>query len=454
MWIIILVAILSFLVRYRAAIFSRLVYHHTIYRVNAARDTINFRRFNICILGERLLLRALPNRRLTATFGINNAFTTSDPQVYKTFIRYATHVINRVNADNKEWRQLSSLGQDTLWRHLSDLGHKPWDQHQQLHLTSTVRILCFVVILHFLFPGAQKIDLQAARDVTEDINRLWVQSKSALDPVSKREQDHLVARIRQMLPTTEQVHNYTSFEEQANPLEIILPAYETLWRVVLLTYVHLAFRGISSDGPRVKTESLAREILAGLTTHLGTGTEEESTILMISKVSTSFFRSDACATDVTHVRGSILHRLTTFSQEALRLYPPTKRIYRATPSELHTATSTPTPIIVAADIESLHRDRFIWGHNAHDFFLPRMSQGLTQHQKDAYMPFGLAPHLCPASNKFGERMVAMLIGTLFDGLGTSGTGTTIEYGDGQLDGDRHASLPTGREDAEGWHIFH
>ncbi|KAK8092257.1 uncharacterized protein PG998_015089 [Apiospora kogelbergensis] len=390
MWIIILVAILSFLVRYRAAIFSTLVYHHTIYRVNAARDTINFRRFNICTLGERLLLRALPNRRLTATFGINNAFTTSDPQVYKNFIRYATH---------------------------------PWDQHQQLHLTSTVRILCFVVILHFLFPGAQKIDLQAARDVTEDINRLWVQSKSALDPVSKREQDRLVARIRQMLPTTEQVHNYTSFEEQANPLEIILPAYETLWRVVLLTYVHLAFRGISSDGPRVKTESLAREILAGLTTHLGTGTEEESTILMISK-------------------------------EALRLYPPTKRIYRATPSELHTATSTPTPIIVAADIESLHRDRFIWGHNAHDFFLPRMSQGLTQHQKDAYMPFGLAPHLCPASNKFGERMVAMLIGTLFDGLGTSGTGTTIEYGDGQLDGDRHASLPTGREDAEGWHIFH
>ncbi|KAK6823555.1 hypothetical protein PG989_000368 [Apiospora arundinis] len=422
MWVIILVAILSFLVRYRPAIFSRLVYHHTVYRVNAARDTINFRRFNIRTLGERLLLRALPNRRLTAAFGINNAFTTTDPRVYKNFIPYATHVINRVNADNEEWRQLTSLGQDTLWRHLSDLGHKPWDQHQQLHLASTVRILCFVVILHFLFPGAQNIDLQAARDVTEDINRHWVQSKNALDPVSKREQDRLVARIRQMLPTTEKGHSYTNFEEQTNPLEIILPAYETLWRVVLLTYVHLAFRGISSDGPRVKTESLAREILAGLTTHLGTGTEEESTILMISK-------------------------------EALRLYPPTKRIHRATPSALHTASSTPKPIIVAADIESLHRDSFIWGHNAHDFFLPRMSQGLTQHQKDAYMPFGLAPHLCPASNKFGERMVAMLIGTLFHGLGTSGTGTTIEYGDGQLDGDRHASLPTGREDAEGWHIF-
>ena len=120
---------------------------------------------------------------------------------------------------------------------------------------------------------------------------------------------------------------------------------------------------------------------------------EESTILMISKVSTSFFRSGACATDVTHVRGGILHRLTTFPQEALRLYPPTKRIHRATSSALHTASSTPTPIIVAADIESLHRDSFIWGHNAHDFFLPRKSQGLIQHQKGAYMPFGLAPHL-------------------------------------------------------------
>lgn len=81
-----------------------------------------------------------------------------------------------------------------------------------------------------------------------------------------------------------------------------------------------------------------------------------------------------------------------------------------------------------------------------------MGQGLTQDQKNAYMPFGLAPHLCPASNKFGERMIAMLLGVLFEGLGTRTTGTTIEYGNAALDGNLHAPLPTGREDAEGWHV--
>lgn len=138
-------------------------------------------------------------------------------------------------------------------------------------------------------------------------------------------------------------------------------------------------------------------------------------------------------------------------QEALRLYPPTKRIHRVA-SPLYQDAYAECFEVLAADIESLHRNPSIWGHNAHDFFFPRMVQGLTQDQKDAYMPFGLAPHLCPAANKFGERMIAMLLGLLLHGLGSSGTGATIEYGDARLDGDLHAPLPTGREDAEGWYV--
>ncbi|KAK8051756.1 hypothetical protein PG993_003141 [Apiospora rasikravindrae] len=424
MWAIaiLLVSLVFFSVCHECTNLFGSLYHHSIYKVHVARDVVSFKRFNVRTLGERLLIRALPNQRLIAAFGINNAFTTTDPWVHKRFVRYATGLINRVNADNEEWQHLSLLGRDTLRRHLSaDSGREVGDQQQQrLHLTSTVRILCFVVVLHFLFPGVENIDLQATRSVTEDINRLWVQSKHASRPVSKREQDCLVTKIRQMLPINGKLYDLSGLGEQSNPLNTILPAFETLWRVVLLTYVHIAFRGTSSDGPRVTTESLVGDMLADLPSHLGTGNDKESAALMISK-------------------------------EALRLYPPTKRIHRAASPFYHHA-QTSCPKVVAADIESLHRDTFIWGHNAHDFFLPRMGQGLTQTQKDAYMPFGLAPHLCPASNKFGERMIAMLLGVLFSGLGSKGTGTTIEYGDAELDGDLFAHLPTGREDAEGWSV--
>ncbi|KAK8080308.1 hypothetical protein PG997_008126 [Apiospora hydei] len=420
MWTIILVALLFFFLVCRQ---WDVLYHHSARKMNVARGIVNFKYFNARTLGERLLIRAFPNQRLIDAFGINNAFTTTDTWVHKRFVRYATGLINRVNADNEEWRHLSLLGQDTLRRLLSaESGHEPGDQQQRLHLTSTVRILCFVVVLHFLFPEVENIDLQAARNVTEDINRLWVQSKDASRPVSEREQDRLVTMIRHMLPMNGQLYDIYGPGEQSNPLNITLPAFETLWRVVLLTYVHIAFRGIGSDGPRVTTESLARGLLGDLPSHLGTGSEKEIAALMISK-------TDAIL------------------QEALRLYPPTKRIHRAI-----LPTHTAKPVVIAADIESLHRDTFIWGHNAHDFFLPRMGQGLTQTQKDAYMPFGLAPHLCPASNKFGERMIAMLLGVLFSGLGSKGTGTAIEYGDVMLDGDICAPLPTGREDAESWHV--
>ncbi|KAK7927386.1 hypothetical protein PG985_004384 [Apiospora marii] len=381
MWtVILLIPLILILLHHGHSLLPRILYHRSFHKIHVARNIVNFRQFNVRTLGERLLIRALPNRRLVAAFGIKNAFTTTDPLVYKRFARYATSLINRVNADNEEWRQLLLLGQDTLQRYMSSgPEHQLGTQEQRLHLTSTVRILCFVVVLHFLFPGVESVDLEAARSATDDINRLWMQSKDASVPVSEREQDLLVTKIRQMLPINGQLYDLSGLEEQSNPLNIILPAFETLWRVVLLTYVHIAFRGSPAALPANQANPPGR--------------------------------------------------LPLYQDEYAACFK-----------------------VIAADIESLHRDPSIWGHNAHDFFLPRMAQGLTQEQKDAYMPFGLAPHLCPAANKFGERMISMLLGLLLHGLGSSGTGATIEYGDAKLDGDLHAPLPTGREDAEGWYI--
>jgi cytochrome P450 len=132
-------------------------------------------------------------------------------------------------------------------------------------------------------------------------------------------------------------------------------------------------------------------------------------------------------------------------QEALRLYPPTKRIYRAVPGEDCPA---------AADIEGLHHDYRIWGPDVMEFCPGRFLslRNLTTEQKNAYMPFGSAPHMCPAGHGFGERIVASMVTVLLRSLGTRKTGVGIRFYDEHLDGVLKAPLPTGRVDMERWAI--
>lgn len=125
-------------------------------------------------------------------------------------------------------------------------------------------------------------------------------------------------------------------------------------------------------------------------------------------------------------------------QEALRLYPPTKRIYRAADAPR-----------VAADVESLHHDERIWGPDALEF-RPGRFTALTQDQCDAYMPFGVGKNACPAANGFGRRMIASLVAVLFNRLGSSESGARVWFGNDGLEGDARAPLPTGRGDMERW----
>ncbi|CAH0045738.1 unnamed protein product [Clonostachys solani] len=129
---------------------------------------------------------------------------------------------------------------------------------------------------------------------TQTINDLWLQSKSK-GPQNNRLLSKLRDELQSLLP-----------EERDDPLALILLAYETLWRAVLLTYVHVAFRYIDED-----------------------------TKFMLQEIPNEFHDTEQVGFDKNIIR---------LSQEALRIYPPTKRIYRASWFG-----------VVAADVESLTR---------------------------------------------------------------------------------------------------
>ncbi|KAF4463507.1 Cytochrome P450 [Fusarium albosuccineum] len=365
-------------------------------KIRRNRDIANFSIFHAKSLHDRLRLRAGPNARLVTTFGIYNSFTTTDETRHAEFLHRAIHTIK--SADKTAWCRVWTLANgtmDTLVSHLHNRG-----QHA-VNVERTVRILCFDAVLELLFAHTriQPFDIEHADHVTKLINVLWLKSKKESDELRSVDQKHTLNSLHKAL------RELVSGEE-GQILAFIMPAYETLWRVVLLTYIHVAFRYIDTA-----TTDLVHEVVEIVSRDSGVGAQLPPTV-------------------------------DNFAREALRLYPPTKRIYRASP--LRT---------LAADVESMHHDVQIWGLDALEF-RPSRFGALIQDQKDAYMPFGVGRNTCPAINGFGRKMISSLVVALITRLGTRESGARVWFGDDKLDIDMRAPLPTGRNDMGQWVILY
>ncbi|TGO58640.1 hypothetical protein BOTNAR_0177g00020 [Botryotinia narcissicola] len=97
--------------------------------------------------------------------------------------------------------------------------------------------------------------------------------------------------------------------------------------------------------------------------------------------------------------------------EALRLYPPTKRIYRQ---------NEDNGPIFAVDVEYIQRTEEIWGSDGNEFRPERWSELESKGNmgyKEAWMPFGKGKFPCPAS-KVAPMMIGMLVGCLIDTFGS------------------------------------
>ncbi|KAK4454913.1 hypothetical protein QBC34DRAFT_289335 [Podospora aff. communis PSN243] len=354
--------------------------------VNTVRQTIDFTYANSPSLEQRLALRAQPNQRLVSAFGVTNSLTTSSPEVHRKFLTLASTIINA--------RRPNAQGLDTRWLDLystaTTLLRQDLTTATTLPLASTIQRLCLTVVLqdNFSLP-LPSLPASTILTIAHEINTQWVLSKcNPSTPLSSTLDSALRSLPLPMSPS--------------EALSLIMPQYETLWRVVLLTFITAYHTQFSS--------SIA-SMTASVPGCLGTKSEEENKALRIA-------------------------------EEGLRLYPSNKTIYRA---------AVDFGGVVAADVQGLHRREEIWGMDALRF-RPERFGALTEVQRRAYVPYSIGRHRCPAYGGFGNRMIAMLVVALGREMGRDRGKVRFERGDGGLEGEEKGVgvLPTGREDMEGW----
>ncbi|KAI1464356.1 uncharacterized protein F4812DRAFT_467992 [Daldinia caldariorum] len=343
-------------------------------------------------LENRLIARAIPNERLVEVYGIDNSFTTTSATAYRRFLSGVKRILP--NSKTENWPRFFEAASTAFGLTLDQLSNT----RGSLPLAAFVRQLVFLTTLYSFFDvNPEDVNLEDVGVATIAINDLWVYSKTDTSPeILQASRTQLKGALRRILPNRSTTDN---------PLNIIIPAYETMWRVVLLTYITAGFRDVDQD-----TADQFRQVVQGVPECFERGS------------------SDNVATMAMN-----------FSKEGLRLYPPTRRIYRDFDGEQQTA-----------DILQCHRDPAIW-RDPERFRPGRFAPGeFTADMKRAYLPFSIEPHKCPAADRFAPHVIVILVVILAKGLGTLESGAEVRFGDEELDRDRSAVLPSGRLDTEEW----
>ena len=205
--------------------------------------------------------------------------------------------------------------------------------------------------------------------VVKTINDLWTLSKKSRPPPTTL-LDNLNAHLRCWIP-----------EQYERPLDFVIPAYETMWRVVAVTVA----RAIHDRGAR-----------AAFSSYLETPSQAQ------------FVRFEDALPQQPSVEA--------FISEVLRLHPPSRGIARAAPARFgvfQLPLWAPATTHVA-DIEALHQDTATWGSDARVFDPMRFHKSrISYEQKHAFLPFSYGPLRCVAF-KEAPRFAAILAAAVLE----------------------------------------
>ncbi|KAJ5713410.1 Cytochrome P450 [Penicillium malachiteum] len=363
--------------------------------------------------------KAMPNKGLQTVFGIKNAFTSDDAPLVKEFIDDARR---RIKLKPEEWSGLTPMlvdvarnciivgyNTDGMENRLrgSALSYQPGiPSSTRFNITSLVQVVTLRAILATVLKVEAK-DCPSNLDIlnlARQINEGWIQSKNGNRPgrddsvmLNFEQNKAIQASLQAVFPN--------QAEHGLNPLNILLPSFETMWRVVLRALLELKFQ-TGCENPEwakamvsfcwnVTKEEFERRPSLRMTT---------STKVVIGGDSRPSQEKTPSAKDIV--------------LESLRMYPPTRRIYRAYVWDDYPASCEPEPIYKAADIEACHLRTNIWGSNAVNFD-PARWMTITRAdraQTHAFMPFGYGVCECPAKAVFGPRMIGVLVGALLSAL--------------------------------------
>ncbi|KAL4886034.1 hypothetical protein BJY04DRAFT_213573 [Aspergillus karnatakaensis] len=323
--------------------------------------------------------RGLPNQALRRAFGVQNAFTTDNAPAANEFVRHVRGLITTSAVDSTGLsRTLSSMLLNMDWA-LTDI-HRGV-RRRRVPLAPLVRALALKASLTMLFKTREGIDLENKRlsDLGNIIHKSWMDMKSAREEVMEFKDNSI---LKERLSAVFGKHEVEAFvkDPQSNPLNLILPSFETLWRIVLRLFLVILnqddYHQALLDFVQTPTPTQFK---------LALGQDGISAELLV--------------------------------KEALRLYPPTRRIRRAYQFADDDSITT-----VAADIEACQLDKNVWGADALQFNPARWRKGsASDAESRKFLAFGSRPFLCPASNEFGSMMIGLLAGILL-GVVTGRTG--------------------------------
>jgi len=268
------------------------------------------------------------------------------------------------------------------------------------------------------------MDINEVQSVTAGINTLWCQSKlkksGCASGKSDGGHDQLLSEMKYLLSkwisSAEPCAELEAIKAlHLEPLNIVIPAYETLWRVV------------------------AHAVITA------TQVPEYATLLRTCY--------EEPASYSTRASGDPGFTTKAFMLEVLRLYPPTRRLSRVVEGGSWMTLKNTLSIWpgaqkefsgpLALDIEALHRDPSIWGHD-HLLFNPvRFEGGLSPQQAEAFMPFGYGKLKCIAS-EWAPKVAGIIAGGIL--MHVEDRSIAIESGTG--DG---ANMKTAEEGGrKGW----
>lgn len=323
-------------------------------------------------LPELLHARAIPNARLIRAFNIHSTFVSSDPGVHTVFHNHSASLVTA--ATRRGWPQLRTTAGAAVQSFLPDTA---------IDFATYIQAVTFCVVI----VGLLGVDVDAAAldhnhviFVTHRITDLWRRSKLS-DPIPPRLLEELNSHIRHLIP---------DYETFPNPLEFVIPAWETLWRVVAIAVA----KAYHDEHARLALEDF----------HDNPTPEQ--------------FREYKSVENGPSVESVVV--------ETMRLFPPTKHITRAVihrpriPGFVPTiigrvlrSLTAPTVLYEVADIDAIQRSS-IWGLSADSFDPMRHHPSRScDGQKQTLLAFGYGQLGCVAS-KWAPMAAAVIVAAVLD----------------------------------------
>ncbi|KAG8624604.1 hypothetical protein KVT40_007671 [Elsinoe batatas] len=341
--------------------------------------------------------RAITNERLITAFGIGNCFVVDQKKICEEFRKKANEAVKKTDI---EWAALGETLKSSLAGFIQadriEVGEKYGSF--QVAVVPKVQALCLKIVL-VAFQDAMGLALVDMDDdffynLADEINQQWIASKdnTNVDEWSYQANDRLRNLVARLLPTSDTEPTIP----QNTPLNFILPGYETLWRVVLRCYLEVSFRPNRDDRHAICQAAWRKSVVA--------------------------FAEDPTPANLERIQLGVSAAMV--AKEALRIYPPTRRIYRH-------FRNNDQDIVAAADIEALHRQmKFdvdgqassVWGLEPMAFNPCRWDEITAEIENENFLAFGAKPFVCPAKKgsggamSFGVAMVALVVGTLVAGM--------------------------------------